>query len=249
MALEWHAQIMRYTVFKRPSDLIPEPSKMWLEALGSEPDEVQTQVKRQLYAVEAVIDGIRQLLQIGPERIDWIFQPTGEAAEQSLPELGTLDRIRPDFLQSVRAWLNYQEWPKARRVAVGMVLFAEADNLSGAQNMIMSMEPSLRLAPNDEVEDLLLQINRPQVEVYEGQELRINRLTKWSAIELMGAQISLPEARLHQWRHPGAFTILELDVNTPALGVFEFSPDSQRTLVERLFLLADEIMKQGDVHE
>ncbi len=245
MTVAWQAQVLRFTTFRQLPGAALDLDAMWHAALGTEPDQVQTQVKRQVQVVEAEIDGVRRVLHVEPERIDWLFQPAREITESGLPELGPLTTILPDFMASVDAWLSHPEWPTARRVAIGMVVLTEADSLRSVLQTIMQMEPSLHLSVDKDIEDFLFQINRPRVEVFGNLNLRINRLTKWSAAQLVEARIQLSEAMMTQLARPRAFVVLEIDVNTPAQGQFEFSASVQQTLVQRLIALADEIIQQG----
>jgi hypothetical protein len=245
MATQWKAQLLRFTVFLSQPALEIDLEQLWVDATGSEPDNVNSQPKRQLQVLQANIDGYRVALQAERERLDLVFQPPEPFVSLGLPELGPFELIMSKFKEFVHIWLNVDEWPDATRIAVGATLFIDTTDLTEARRIMLDMVPSLKIDEDSDVEDLLFQINRPRLYSIEGQEIRFNRLAKWSAVQLLGTLFSASTGMTRVDKT--SIAVLELDINTPIDAPIQYDAKFQDDIVDHLVQMAVEISIRGDV--
>jgi hypothetical protein len=104
-----------------------------------------------------------------------------------------------------------------RRLAFGCILLRPVAVRDEILPLLLDLLPDLRIDRSKPVRDLFYQINRPRMSRTKGgpNDLEINRLSKWSGVELRQAYISLdgsPRGFLSQPTQAAAR--LELDISS-----------------------------------
>jgi len=263
MAIQWRVQGLRFTAFLNQIPLELDFKQLWLEAIGSEPDEVNSQPKRQLQVFVQKTEEYRAVLQVERERIDLVLQPLESFPPKAVYELGPFQSLSETFKEYIHQWLSVDDWPTANRVAFGATLSVEAPSIIAARQILLDMVPSLKIDIESNVEELLFQINRPRLLTIEGQQIKINRLAKWSAAQLIQTVISIGPVASYVDRTNMA--LLELDINSaletnmligpnipaffqgPHDTIVEYDALFQTKLFDHLIEMATEISKRGDI--
>ena len=239
----WQAEILRLTMFRNPGDLSGR-SVRWESIGGTEPEMQSSKPKQGERLESGPFEGGKLLLQVQPDRIDWLYVPDrAKESETEPPEsfLASIDR----FSKPMNRWLH--DYPSAPRIAFGAVLNLPVKDREEGYSRISEFLPFSVDA--EASSDFLYQINRFR-ESKTIQGLRINRLSKWSVGILMMQMVHFstpdrgvtlfPEGDRHRCR-------IELDINTQPGFPEVISGDGLPALFAELVHLGKEIVREGDI--
>ena len=145
-------------------------------------------------------------------------------------------------------WFKLKTCPVLQRLAFGAILTYPVDNLASGYQQLSTYLPSVKLDPGNS-SDFLYQINRVRDSTSGIDNLRINRLSKWSvaAVQTMGFTVgqdldmSVAKGGLLRACR------LELDINTITVLKKPLPPNKLNIVFKELIKLAKEIIKEGDI--
>ncbi len=216
---QWLVESLRFTLFTTPEPI--DPTDWWESTVGQPPVET---VSKKLGGERTYLGpcgGQTLRLNVSPLRVDWIVtmpEPEGEEPLETVPTIGPFSTTLESFVGLMTRWLASSK-PRAKRLALGVVLLHPESDLNATMRTIRSFVPlSLDEGP---VWDFLFQVNRRRDSgVVPGLEL--NRLSKWSRamFRTMAVQVSaalMAESITTSQVPVGSaecFTRLELDINT-----------------------------------
>ena len=251
---------MRATGFvASPSDAAPRP--LWQSLIGDQPVQVNTRPGQNVIQEIGPFDDAQLVIGQRVERIDIVLRPVPETPVvkkgpefvEPLSELrpfatfGEFANILPKFVRLVTKWLGAA--PSLNRLAFGAILVEEVQDLNDAQRALQLLLPNVAFDPNDGVEDIFWQINRPRQSRVVA-EIKINRLMKWSMPEVSVLAIPVVGRAVASGSHVAAKSQavrVELDINTDAKRQNELPTTDLGKLFEELVELANEIALEGDI--
>lgn len=246
----WQAVNFRVTAF--PAERVKTDTlSWWSDLVGHQPETVTSRPKTGQRAEAGELQGRQLLLQVEPERIDWILAPAvtpGEEVVDVLPVAGMFPEVSGVFLETMLRWMPH--CPKLTRLALGAVLAQPAEDRKTGYIQIAHYVPGVAAAIDPErSSDFLFQINRPRASTSGVANLAINRLTKWSVLLFQRFHMTLDKSQVTTTGYTAKQSAcrLELDINT-APGYSGILPqESLPAILAELFDLAKEIAANGDV--
>lgn len=246
MLNDWLLDAFRFTIFFTQS--ADRGSESWFEDVTGSVSET-TEIRRVegVRIDTALIAGARHTLSVGEARADWNISVEPGDDDALKAGLGSANQLAKRF-ELFKPWLAHLR--EVNRVAIGVVAKAAADDRPSAYRILASYLPSLKLDPEGSTE-LLYRINRPKIYNISEDKIKINRLSSWSTI-LVRRLSQEVRAGDEQVMSSGRVTTVghwarcELDINTDAEHVDEFSPVSLRELPAVLVSSASEILDRGD---
>jgi hypothetical protein len=205
----WKAQMLRLTAFLREPISSDASATLWKTATGQDPvvDDFRPreQIRRQAGPFrECQFDVI-----IAPRRIDWVIGPRDSTAEK--PYFGEAETALDLFKTDGMKWLEMDA--AITRIAVGALLLMPSADVKGAY---LTLKSKLKNVSVDPVRssDLFYQVNWPQASKV-APKIRLNRLTKWSALTTRSVQLNIAQTALRPIQSAGSyFCVLECDHNT-----------------------------------
>ncbi len=243
-ALAWQAESWRLTAFLSASSQISEPS-WWTDLVGEPPETRVSNPRQGLLQEQGGYCGGTLILAIQPGRVDWQFTAVPIQGEESVnadpllgPALEALENFRPLALR----WLELS--PPITRLAVGAILLQTVVDREEAYRLITRYVPGLRL-DSEGCKDFFYQINRPRLSTAHSQ-LRINRLTKWSAATAGLVRVGLPTPSIVSRVELYLGARLELDISTAEDSNTQLSATDLPALLGELINLGLEIADRGD---
>lgn len=244
----WQVELLRATAFVEPEGAIA-PSNWWDNLVGLPPESVSSRPKTGREQREGTFQGRKLILQVQPDRVDWLFAPAvpekpGELPE-SPPSAGSFPDVLKPFLTLVLDWLKIA--PPISRLAFGATLFQSVEDRRAGYLHLANYLRSVQLDPD--TSDFSYQINRPRNSKSGVPELKINRLMKWSVMLFTLFGMSFEK------KMPAKATItgqeshcrLELDINTAPDFPGPLPPAEVADIFQELVGLAEEIAAEGDV--
>ncbi len=149
---------------------------------GDAPDTETVQRKLSQVRVEGKFGPGRLFLDILGNKIDWVLAPSLDPSlwkvDKLLPNVGLFTETRDDFVKTISRWLASP--PPVVRLAFGARLMLPVADKEEAYRRLSSYLPFNLDEKNSR--DFNYQINRPRKSRVLGEELRINRLTKWASL-------------------------------------------------------------------
>lgn len=244
-ASQWLAETLRVTAFPTP-DAEANPSDWWKRVIGQDPE---TQIQRQRLGElvqEGIVGGAKLTLRVRPERIDWVMAPVEPAeAPETFLSIGPFDDSCKQFRALINSWIPFS--PPLSRIAFGAVAFSPVPDHVSGYNTLAAYLPSVQVDPGSR--DFIYQINRPRESSAGVEGLSINRLSKWSVVQMhlqafsMGAQEGVRIVRAPI----SAFACrVEIDVNTSPMHKGHFTPEQSLMVLDEMERLAEEIIREGD---
>lgn len=250
---DWDIELLRFTAF--PSAPAQADQELWSAVSGSRPDDIQLRPQEGagLFSGPCLDGSCKLSLIVSPERIDWLLtaQEAGKE-EPSIPSAGPFKRRSDEFSTLLSKWFGHA--PHSVRVALGAVLFVRVPSISDGLKLLAPMLPNVRLSL-DEL-DFALAVNRPRASRTLGPKVRINRLTKWSAVTvqrlLLLAHVGAGSAatfRTPTVQSSENHARLEIDFNTAGDEAKPLLSESGKLelLFRELMDLAKETVAKGDV--
>jgi hypothetical protein len=242
----WQALSIRLTSFPGLSASKSVAAEAWFEdVVGSPADQVTRRKNGETVAAADTENG-QLVLSIDPLRIDFRVNYVEESmiVMADFSTIGSFLRSHERFLPLALNFLQNSEL-KVNRLAFGAELLIAAKGHSEAYSQLSEYLPDIKIDPNGSF-DFTYQINRPRTSQFI-PDLRINRLTKWSALKLSrgvvlpsGKAISIPDMDQYYCR-------LEVDINTTAEHEGFIAPDELPKLFQELVDLGKEIAENGDI--
>jgi hypothetical protein len=244
-----HTLALRTTAFPSPSTAV-QPEAWWNAAVGESPDSALAQPRAGKHTLEGRLEPGKLVLSVEPLRIDWLFAPPGEPNPEvsGFPVLGPYPQILEVFLGPVHRWLTADSCPELQRMAFGAVVILPVENGPTAYRQLGAyLHGSVSLDPGHS-SDFLYQINRPR-DSHSGVEgLRVNRLSKWSAISSVLTFIQLKPQSVDQVTAQPSFAArIELDINTTPDFPSSLPREGLPAILEELVSLGIEILHNGDI--
>ncbi len=240
---EWSVSLLRLTVFPTsPLEVIGK--HWWMGLLGEEP-ESRTEKPRTLELQEAgEYETHGLIVSTNPVVIDWRLVPAAVEGVpiDGIPVIGTFSDALSIFLPLMHRWLD-EQCPELQRMALGAELVQPAEDHAAAYRRLASYVP-VRLDPIGS-SDFLYQINRPRPSRTDIPLLRINRLSKWSAMKLtLGGSLGDQLLELPGLEHFAC--LVELDINTAPGYPGTLNRDQFGTVLTELADLGKELAVNGD---
>lgn len=245
----WSAESLRLTIF--PSKIGSVENVGWLQNLIGQPPEVEVKHPREGgIRTEATFKTGRLIMQTTPIRIDLNLIPSPEQlpTTKGFLTLGSFTEIFESFQEVIMKWLNLDSFPQIRRIAFGTVLLASVDSRAAGYRQLAVYLPSVNIDP-DHSTDLLYQINRVRDSTSGVENLKINRLSKWSVAMLSGAGLVIEPPQMSLVEAPQKYFAcrLELDINTDAEQRIALPRNMIPIIASELISLGKEIIIEGDI--
>ena len=245
----WDLQSLRATTFHPLGSSPIEDAQLWDDVVGERPLTVDSR-PREGFARHVGELGDHQLMMVArADRIDWVLQPVPAPPSQPTatpPTFGSESTALRSFQGLVGKWLAMESCPEITRLAFGAVMFSPVEDMESGLSELLEYTP-LASVYSPECEDFLYQINRPRY-AQAVQDVKINRLTKWSIMqfELISMEIA-PGSQHIATTSSGLARRLEVDINTSTSIEPIVPKEGSATLFEELVRLGLEIAKEGDI--
>jgi hypothetical protein len=238
------------TAFYDPQDKVTF-SSWWHDILNCEPETKFSRTKGEIQKEEGAFGKGTLSLAVQPFRIDWIYirTPYHESPSGGIPTLGSFPNELDKFIQLMQKWFALKTCPATiLRLAFGAVLLQPVESLrQGYELLAEYLKKYVKLDVEDS-SDFLYSINRSKNSVSVAEDLRINRLSKWSVASLKTVGFSIAPTPLKFVSEPEQFVCrLELDINTFADFTGKFSPEKLLVIFQELVELGKEIAEKGDI--
>ncbi len=243
--MDWSVESLRATGF-HAGEVVAGP-KWWDGVVGEPPEERVSKPREGVHRDAGPFGKAQLALAISPIRTDWVFSARPDL-EAGLPIVGEYSEVSSDFLGVVRRWLGV--CAPLTRLAFGSVLLQPVSSKEEAYTRLASYLQWVQIDPVGS-NDFFYQINRPCASRVGIANLLINRLSKWSALEIH--RVALDLAGLHQpaaIRAPAGEAVhacrLELDINTSVAYEGDLPASHLSELFDELAGLGMEIAAEGD---
>jgi hypothetical protein len=243
----WLVGTLRLTAFASPTARVSGVN--WWHDIVGKPSEAKL---TQAGAGEVEAGHYRNgnlILTVNPTRIDWQYtgqtDPAKVVSGISDITVGRLPETLSTFVNLMTKWLGLKSIPPVVRLAFGAVLVRPEKSEEAVYESLSRYIPVDQLS--GDIAEFLYQINRRRYSGVQIPGLRINRLSKWSLIQVQQqiASAITPSAVYHAPALYGA--LLELDMNTVA----EFQGKLPRLRLPKLWAelanLGKEIAEKGDI--
>ena len=244
----WDAESLRLTAFSPPSSPVDDTG--WWDSLMGGPPEVEVVRHRESgKSVEGAFEHGRLVIQTSPDRVDFHAIPSPEQdATGGFLTIGKFEQALGRFDELMNRWLTLDSCPDIQRIAFGAVLLSPVDSKVSGYRQLAAYLPSVTIDAEHST-DLLYQINRPRERTAGTPAVKINRLSKWSVAQMIGAGFVVgPTQILHRSMSP-AFQAcrLELDINTDAERREPLPREALPRIFRELMDLGIQIVKAGDI--
>ncbi|MER3422349.1 MAG: hypothetical protein C4293_03070 [Nitrospiraceae bacterium] len=245
-AEKWKTQLLRMTVFPL-RDFAPPTDSWWVALTGQDSDSKTSRPKKGEYEEEGNFESTRLILKIEPSRIDWVMRPleVDDKEEPVFPVLGEFSKNIDGFQQLMLRWLSMDVCPPVKRLAVGATLIQPVHDRIAGYKRLLEYLPSIKDINPEETSDFLYQINRPRKSLHM-PGLKINRLSKWSALSFQFVALD-PSIAVTMTTHEAFACRVELDINTAKEFSEELGKEMIPSLLKELVSLGMEISLRGDI--
>jgi len=243
--MDWSVESLRATGFHAATDVAGP--KWWDELVGEPPAERMSKPREGIHRDTGPLGKGQIVLSISPIRTDWVFSARPDM-EAGLPIVGEYSEVSSDLLGVVQRWLGV--CVPLTRLAFGAVLLQPVSTKEEAYMRLAHYLQGVQIDPVGS-HDFFYQINRPRSSRVGIANLLINRLSKWSAIEIHRLAFDLAG-----WHQPAAIRApageavhacrLELDINTSVGYQGNLPAPHLPTLFEELVDFGMEIASEGD---
>jgi hypothetical protein len=244
-ARHWDAELLRCTVFASNPQQLDRP--LWDRVTGKvEPTQVLS-VPQTMIAGN--VDGNRLVMQASGLRSDIVMQPAPEQV-QTAAEYASLGRYS-DAMAKFRPIVDrfLQKRADVVRIAFGSVLLQGAQSVQDGKVRLLKFLPAVKIKRADDVDDVLFQINRRRKSKANSvKNFYINRLAKWSAVQILPAYLRIEGQGISVVHRPLSNVLrLELDMNTPSDWNKPLPKLKLQSLFRELCDSAIEISEKGDI--
>lgn len=243
--LQWDVVSLRMTAFPAPGSEVTKTD--WWKSGVDEPPELIEQ-PRTGEIVEMAKRGNGELeLQIDPLSLSW-FQRVPEVHQENEPEvLGKFRSSCEEFcVLMMSKWFKLNAVPNLVRLAFGAILIQPVQSQEEGLKRLGRYIPAVNLDPPPS-SSFLYQINRRRASELEIEELKINRVMKWSLTKYQLLRTH-PDGRVKFTQAPQrSYIRLELDINTIQEFEGEFQREHASQVFSELVELGTEIAEKGDI--
>jgi hypothetical protein len=244
----WQAQALRLTLFLSAPLEFGVAATLWQTAVGGDPEiddnRPRESIRRQAGPFE---DWYLETL-IAPARVDWVLAPkVDDAQSRAQPYSESFDKAMGAFTTAGRRWLATGS-PSINRIAVGAVLLMPVADSRAAHQKLNDLLTAVRVDPDRSL-DFFYQINWPRVSTVVS-ELRLNRLTRWSAIAVRSLSLQVDDNKASVLSGPSGgqdYCRLECDHSTQAGQIEPFAPTDLDEFFRELCEMVEENAKHGEV--
>lgn len=242
-APELQTESLRLTGFLAHGELVAEP-RWWSDLVGAQP-ETRTSKPGRGELQEAGPVGDRTLtLSVQQGRIDWFLTPRIEqGSPRETPWVGPFPDATGVFSELMVRWLATS--PALVRLAFSPIVHELVPDRLVGYRRLGEYLPDLRI-DSEHSEDLLYQINRPRTSRVV-DNLKINRLSKWSVAKFMFLRLTVGASVQPDLTTEAVSCRIELDISTDAENTVALPPERLSNLFEELRDLSIELTRRGDV--
>ncbi len=240
----WQAQVLRFTAFSATPFV--NGDRWWLDQIGDAPEQEVTQPRKQGHQQTGPhLGGILTLVRV-PGRVDWLLKAAPDLDTPDFESLGHYTEVISQFRDFVGQWLRREKLLDVQRLAFGAVLVQPVSTLGEGYACLQRYLPFLTYDPEN-TSDLTFQVNRVRASRCGPEQLRINRLAKWSVLTVQIFE-AIPDATPSPFRstHNRLASCLEWDLNTQADWTDGLEPRFHDPLLAELVDLGLEIAQSGD---
>lgn len=238
------AESFRLTAFLAPDEQVAEPT-WWADLVGSPPETRTSKPGRGELQEAGPFGDATLVLSLQPGRVDWYLTPRFEEdVPQEVRWAGRFADTAKVFGGLMARWL--ENCPALIRLAFGAIGHQPVRDRVEAYTLLARYLPAIEM-DIEHSEDFLYQINRPRESAIV-TELKINRLSKWTAALFVGLRLDVSKAVIQQRLAGGQTSCrMEFDISTDAARTKEFPRVQLPALFEELKNLALELATKGDV--
>ncbi len=245
--MNWSVETFRFSGFLEHSwEKQPES---WINSITKNLPDIKNVNPKKNISHEELDEGNKLLvIETQPIRIDLIqtINIKAEIGELDIPAFGYMQDEIDNFIQYVKVLITNDYFPELTRIALGMILLEPISNRKEGYSKLNELLPF-----NIEIEnssDFFYQINRPRYIEQKGNQIKINRLTKWSVIELSSVIFQVkPSPKTVNLGQKYYAIRNELDVNTTIDYEGVFSITQIESITNELVSMAIEISNEGDI--
>lgn len=239
---KWQVELLRVTAF--PIDNIAIDTTWWNDlSLGEKDSRIIS--KDGVCRDEGLFEENKLYLNVHANRIDWIYSTDLTKLQGPLPTFGEFSKVKQNFYNLIQKWLKI--YSEISRLAFGTILLYSAGDKEENYKLISKYLPNIIIDPKDS-SDFFYQINRPRDSSSGISDIKINRLMKWSVMNIYGLDINLLSNVTPVSRAKGIYACrLELDINTSADYNKQLAPKKLPNLFNELTFLGEEIISNGDI--
>lgn len=240
---DWQVESLRFTLFRtRPVKIV---LPLWETLTRERPEKVDSQPRANIITEQGTIILGSLIHTSDPLRINWVLSPSQEQQQTtpSFPTLGSLSKIKAQFINMTKDWLTSEVVPETNRIALGSISLVISQNKASAYKQLATCLHHVEIDIENST-DFSYQINRP-IKSTVKSGLIINRLSKWSALSLYGFLLGDKQGPVQDPRTYFS-TRLELDINTSQHNQDPFSKTELLPLLQEFSQLVDQISTEGD---
>jgi hypothetical protein len=245
--IEWQVEQFRCTAFLRPQTSLIA-ADVFRTIADAEPTQLSENRQQATSSSSGNVGSAKLNVIQFPGRVDILLQASDEIAASPEPNrIGEYHEMETVFQEKLMKWLNTN--PGLQRLALGViVLFEVPDRITGYVRL-QKLLPAVTLDP-DHSSDFSYHINRPRlVNVAENFRIKVNRLSRWGVVASIFQTIAVARGQTAVATNPVLVRRLcrvELDISSDQ-EISELPPEHVTTLWNRFFVLADEIVSEGDI--
>lgn len=239
---EWQVELLRVTAF--PINSIAIDTTWWNDlSLGEKDSRIIS--KNGVCRDEGLFEENKLYLNVHTNRIDWLYSTDLTKIQSLLPTFGEFSKVKQNFYNLIQKWLKI--YSEIGRLAFGAILLYSAGDKEENYKLISKYLPHVTIDTKDS-SDFFYQINRPRTSSSGISDIKINRLMKWSVINLYGLDVNFlsnitPVSRAESI----SACRLELDINTSADYNKQLSHKKLSKLFNELTFSSEEIISNGDI--
>jgi len=208
--------------------------------MEEEPDEHIVLPKKGIEQLEGDFLKGRLLCVSEATRIDWHYRPSkGGPTANEFPIVGTQDEATESFFSILSPWFPLMSGMKIIRIAWGAVLLHPTSSREESYTLLNELLEEVSIKP--ESSNFLYQINN-RMDSTTREDIRINRLTKWSTVKMPVATIKILSESPPDLNANIHFSArLELDINTVPESEIVILHSSLESLTNELIQIGREI--------
>ena len=245
---DWQAENLRLSAFV-VNAIDPTKGNFWESLIGTPPNEIRRRPQQQLVMEEGPFLSGRLCVEVTNNRIDWRLLPDLNNPPRDLPMVGSYDVLESGFRELMQRWLG--DCPPVHRLAYGGVLLLPAESLPDALRRLDELLPTVRVEP-EVTQDFMYRINKRRDSRSGIEGLKINRLSTWTAVQVIETRIHVSEGdqgtlNVTQLPNSRGLCRLEIDINTIPEFNQEFYKDMVLDIFNELVDIGNETATEGDV--